>query len=77
MKIEIKVDDFPLFLKALNNAVVSYNSIIFSIIMCCDIPMELDKLKEIPREEIKKRLECMKDVYRQVEEIHQEMECGE
>lgn len=69
MKIEIKVDDISLFTDALNNAVATYGNIIFAIYLCCDIPQEFKKLKEIPFEELQKRFDCIKDVYNQVEEI--------
>jgi len=41
MKITLEVEDFDLFLKALNNAVISYNEIIFAAIMRCEVPRKL------------------------------------
>lgn len=69
MKIEIEVDDITLFASALNNAIVSYGEILFAIYFCCDVPAKLEKLKEIPFEELKKRFDCIKNVYEQVLEI--------
>lgn len=69
MKIELEVDDISLLTGALNNAVATYGEILFAIYFCCDIPIKLEKLKEIPFDKLKKRFDCINDVYEQVVEI--------
>lgn len=69
MKIEIEVEDVSLFAKALNNACVSYGDIIWGIFIGCEVPSKFDPLKKIPYEELKARMDCLKDVYKQVEEL--------
>ena len=69
MKIEIEVDDITLFAGALNNAVASYGNILSAIYCYCDIPAKMEKLKEMPFDELQKRFDCIKNVYDQVLEI--------
>ena len=69
MKIEIDVKDITLFACALNNAIAAYGDIIYGIYMCCDIPTRFEKLKDIPYDDLQERFKCLKDVYKQVEEI--------
>lgn len=66
MKIEIEVDDVTLFVGALNNAVAAYGDVLFAIYFGCDIPAKLEKLYDIPFEELRKRFDCIKNVYEQV-----------
>ena len=77
MKIEIEVDDITLFANALNNAVATYGNILFAIYFCCDIPTKLEKLKEIPFDELQKRFDCIKGAYEQVVEIEKASSKGE
>lgn len=72
MKVEIEVDDITLFASALNNAVASYGDILFGIFVGCEIPAKLEKLKEIPFDELQKRFDCIKNVYEQVLVIEKE-----
>lgn len=44
MKVEIEVEDISLFAKALNNACISYNDIIWSIYMGCEVTSKFDLL---------------------------------
>lgn len=76
MKVEIKVEDISLFAKALNNACISYNDIIWSIYMGCEVPSKFDLLEKLPEEELKARIDCIKNVYRQVEEIEKSKSKG-
>lgn len=70
MKIEIDIgDDITIFAKALNNACVAYGDIISAIFFRCEIPSKLQPLKELSDEELQQRFYCLKDVYKQVEEI--------
>lgn len=68
MKIEIEVEDISLFAKALNNACASYGDIIWGIYIGCEVPRKFELLKKLPYEELQARMNCLKDVYRQVEE---------
>ena len=69
MKIEIEVEDISLFAKALNNACISYSDIIWGIYIGCEVPSKFDPLKKLPEDELKARIDCLKNVYRQVENI--------
>jgi len=69
MKIEIEVKDISLFAKALNNALITYGDVVWGIYLGCEVPSKLEPLKKISYEELKKRMECLKDVYNQVEEL--------
>ena len=69
MKIEIEVEDISLFAKALNNACISYGDIIYGIYIGCEVPSKFDPLKKLSQEELKARMDCLKDVYRQVDGI--------
>lgn len=69
MKIEIEVEDISLFAKALNNACVSYSDIVGSIYIGCAVPSKFEPLKKLPEGELKARIDCLKDVYRQVENM--------
>lgn len=73
MKIEVDVDDITLFADALNNAVAAYGDILFGIFIGCEIPSKLEKLKEIPFDELQKRFDCIKNVYEQVLKIENDI----
>ncbi len=68
MKIEIEVEDVTQFAKSLNNASAAYAEIVSGIYLGCAIPKKFEKLRSLPEEELLGRLECLKDVYRQVEQ---------
>ena len=72
MKIEIEVKDISLFAKALNNACISYGDIIWGIYIGCEVPSKFDPLKKLPEGELKARIDCLKDVYRQVENMEKQ-----
>lgn len=63
MKIEIEVEDISLFAKALNNALITYGDVVWGVYLGCEVPSKLEPLKKIPYEELKGRIECLKDVY--------------
>lgn len=69
MEIKLQVDDIEQFSKALNNALISYNEIIYAITLCCDIPSKLESLRKIDDCELIRRRDCLVDVYKQVENI--------
>ena len=69
MKIEIEVEDISLLAKALNNACVAYGDIVWSVYLGCEVPSKFDPLKKLSQKELEARINCLKDVYRQVEEI--------
>lgn len=64
MKVEIEVSDIQLFVKALNNAIISYGDIVFGIMLGCEIPSKLKSLKKIPFSELEDRVHCLKNVYK-------------
>lgn len=68
-KVELEVDDVTLLAKSLNNAIAAYGDIACGIFLGCEIPSKFKMLKELPWEDIQSRVECLKDVYRQVEEL--------
>lgn len=72
MKIEIEVKDISLFAKALNNACISYGDVIWGIYIGCEVPNKFDPLKKLSEEELKARIDCLKDVYRQVENMEKQ-----
>lgn len=69
MKIEINIEDITLFAKALNNAYIAYCEVVYGISLGCEIPYKLEPLKEISYKELEKRCKCLKDAYKQVEDI--------
>lgn len=69
MKITVEVEDITTFAIALNNAVTAYGDIVWALFIGCQIPDKFAKLKELQYEEVEKRFHCLKDVYKQVEEI--------
>lgn len=72
MKIEIEVEDISLFVKALNNACISYGDVIWGIYIGCEVPSKFAPLKKLPEGELKARIDCLKDVYRQVENMEKQ-----
>lgn len=71
MKITIEVEDITLFAKALNNAIIAYGDITWGIFLGCEVPDKFAPLKGLPEGELKARVNCLKDVYRQVEELEE------
>lgn len=71
MKIEIDIDELSLFIDALNNAIIAYGNIVHSIFLCCDVPSNLEPLKNLPYDVIEKRFYCLKDVYKQIEKMEE------
>ena len=69
MEIAIKVDNITTFTKALNNAIIAYNDVVSAIMFGCDVPKKLKPLESVDDEELKKRINCLADVYEQVENI--------
>ena len=72
MKIEIEVEDVTLFVDALNNAIATYGNILVAIYLYCDIPKNLEKLKEVSFDKLQKRFDCIKNVYDQALAIEKE-----
>ena len=71
MKIELETNDIEILSKALNNALATYGDIVFSSIMRCDVPLKFEKLKDLPDEELIKRVNAIKDIYKQIEKIEE------
>ena len=71
MKIELEINDIEVLSKALNNALTSYGDIVFSTIMRCNIPLKFEKLKDLPDEELMRRVNAIKDIYKQIEKIEE------
>lgn len=69
MKIELEVEDVTLLAKALNNAYVAYGDIAWSIILGCYVPSKFDSLQKLSQHELEARMNCLKDVYMQVEKM--------
>ena len=72
MKITIEVSDIELFAKAFNNAVATCGNIYRSINMGCQVPSDFEGLGTLSEEELVARFKCLKDVYKQIEEIENE-----
>lgn len=76
MVIKIEVSDLELFSKALNNALVAYGDIVYSIGMGLDPQIsssKFSKLKAPPIEELQARVNELIDVYNQVVEKEKEI----
>ena len=73
MKIEVEVDDITTFAKALNNAMVAYGDIIWSLRIGCDVPKHFWPLGSSDEEELDNRFECLQKLYEQVEKIERGM----
>ena len=71
MKIELETNNIEILSKALNNALATYGDIVFSSIMRCDVPLKFEKLKDLPDEELIKRVNAIKDIYKQIEKIEE------
>lgn len=71
-KITIEVEDITLFAKALNNAIIAYGDITWGIFLGCEVPDKFAPLKKLPYEELETRMKCLKDVYRQLEDIERQ-----
>ena len=73
MKIEIEVSNIELFSKALNNALVAYRDIVTCINVFGIDPQisskEFTKLADLPAKELTGRLNELKQVYLQIENI--------
>lgn len=69
MEIKLQVDDFELFAKALNNALISYNETIWAITLGCEVSSKLEPLKKLSDYELICRRNCLENVYEQVEKI--------
>lgn len=74
MKIEIEVPDIKTAAIAINNAIVAYNDIVWSIILGCEVPNKFRPLKTLDDEELEKRLSCLKDIYKQLEEMEKNIQ---
>lgn len=68
-KITIEVEDLSTFITGLNNAIIAYNDVVCAIVLCCDVPLALLPLKNIPFEKLRERQKSLKDVYEQLIEI--------
>ena len=69
MKIEIEVPDITTASKAINNATVAYGDIISAIMVGCEVPQRFAPLAQLSDEELRKRFNCLKSIYEQLEEI--------
>lgn len=65
-KITLEVEDISTLLDGLNNAMISYNEIVSSIILGCDFPSKLDPLKELTFKQLQERQDALKDLYIQL-----------
>ena len=73
MKITIEIPDITTAAIALNNACITYSDLIFSINLGLSVPSKFNGLKEVDENVLKKRLECVKNIYDQITEIEKEM----
>ena len=69
MKIEIEVPDIKTAADAINNALVTYGDIVWSVILGCEVPNKFRPLAKLDEDELTKRLDCLKSIYKQLEEI--------
>ena len=69
MEIKLQVDDIELFAKALNNAVIAYNEIVWALKLECDVPKKFKSMRTLSEEELDNRINCLKNAYEQVEKI--------
>lgn len=74
MKITIEVPDIKTVADAINNAMVAYGDIVYSIILGCEIPNKFQPLAKLDEEELAKRFNCLRDIYKQIEEIEKSKE---
>ena len=69
MKIEIEVPDIKTAVDTINNAAIAYGDIVWSAILGCEVPRKFQPLTKLSEEELIKRLDCLKSIYKQLEEI--------
>lgn len=70
-KITIEIDDVSTLIDGLNNAIIAYNEVVGSIMLCCEVPLILSPLKQIPFEKLRERQQCLNDLYKQLIKIEQ------
>ena len=69
MKITIEVPDIEIAAKSINNAMVAYGDIVWSIILGCEVPQKFQSLAKLDEEELTKRFNCLRDICKQIEEM--------
>lgn len=69
MKVEIEIPNIKTAVDAINNAAITYGDIIYTMSLGCTIPKSLEPLTKISEEELTKRFNCLKQIYKQLEEI--------
>ena len=72
MKITIEVQNIKLFAKAFDNAVAACGETYWSVCMGCNVSSDFEGLGTLSEEELVARFKCLKDVYKQIEEIENE-----
>lgn len=66
MKCEVKVTDITMLCDGLNNAMISFGDIIGGIIFGLDVPDVFKELAGLQIEDLKPRIEAVKDIYSQL-----------
>ena len=69
MLVTLEIPDITEAAKAMNNATVAYGNVLFSAMLCCQVPKNFEFLCDLSDEELKKRYECVKSIYEQIEDI--------
>ena len=64
--ITLEVDE--LILNGLNNAIVAYGDICWSLILGTEVPPKFEPLKQKSEEEIRARFNALVDFYKKIEE---------
>lgn len=76
MKIEIEISDLELFVKALNNSLAVYGCAVRSRQLGCELGYSSnvrEAFDKIPEEELVKRWQELKQMYKQIETLEKEI----
>ena len=73
MKITIEVPDITTAAIALNNACIAYGDIVYAIELGAEVPSKFNGLRQIDEDVLRKRFECVKNIYTQIEKMEKEV----
>lgn len=68
MQITLNVENLDTLVNGLNNAIISLGNVASALLLHCDVPKNLEPLRALPEEEIRKRFDAVLNIYKQLEE---------
>ena len=55
-------------IKELGNAIAAYGNILYSAMLKCDVPKDFEEFKDLPEENLRHRIELLKNFYNEIKE---------